>query len=81
MWKKIAIGLGGLIVLGVVGMALYIGPSNIIGMLRYDIREEGAYKVGDTAPDVELVTMDGDLIPLSTKFGARPTVLIFGSFT
>lgn len=81
MWKKIAIGAASVVLLAVVGMALYIGPSNIIGMIRYDIREEGAFKAGDIAPDVDLLTLDGELVSLTSKFGTRPTVLIFGSFT
>jgi hypothetical protein len=57
------------------------GPSNAWGMLRYDQREEGALKVGDAAPDVALVSLDGSPVRLHQRLGGRPTVLIFGSYT
>jgi hypothetical protein len=81
MWKKIAIATGALVLVAALGVVFYIGPSNIIGMIRYDIRAEGAYKVGDQAPDVELVTLDGASVALASRIGAKPLVLIFGSFT
>jgi hypothetical protein len=59
-----------------------IGPRNIIGMIRYDQREEGSLRVGDRAPEVELVALDGkSRSRLTQHFGARPVVLVFGSFT
>jgi hypothetical protein len=58
-----------------------MGPSNVWGMLRYDQREEGALKVGDPAPDVALVALDGSAVQLHQRLGAKPTVLIFGSYT
>jgi hypothetical protein len=73
-----------LLVLGVAAatfVVVKIGPRNIIGMLRYDQRRDGDLKVGDRAPEIQLVALDGKarqaLIPDRTK----PTVLIFGSFT
>lgn len=43
---------------------------------------EEAVKVGDLAPDFNLVTKDGkEHIRLSDSFGKRPVVLIFGSYT
>jgi hypothetical protein len=59
----------------------YIGPRNLAGMLRYDSRREGDYKVGDRAPDVGLLSVDGAPVHLQDRLGSRPTVLIFGSFT
>jgi len=61
--------------------AWQIGPRNIIGMLRYDQRREGTLKVGDMAPDVALLTLDGGEQRLAALIGQRPLVLIFGSFT
>lgn len=72
---------GGLAVIAGAVMVFMIGPRNVIGMLRYDSREEGRFKVGDRAPDVTLVALDGTSVRLAERFGARPTVLIFGSFT
>ena len=59
-----------------------IGPRNVIGMLRYDQRKEGALKVGDRAPDVSLLALDGKTpVRLQDSIGDRPLVLVFGSFT
>lgn len=58
------------------------GPSMLIGMLRYDERDEGTLQVGDVAPDVELVALDGvTRAGLLAERGDRPLVLVFGSFT
>lgn len=72
-----------------------IGPRNVIGMLRYDTRREGELKVGDRAPDVELIGLfsSGDQttgpaglseptpIKLRDQLRGRPLVLVLGSFT
>jgi hypothetical protein len=83
MWKKLLIGLGALIVLAAGGFTYMVGgPRNLMGMLRYDQREEGKLKVGDRAPDVGLIALDGSTpVRLSSELGGKPTVLIFGSFT
>ncbi|MEX0878665.1 MAG: hypothetical protein WEB59_15670 [Thermoanaerobaculia bacterium] len=82
-WKKIAIGVGALAVLALGAVTYMIGgPRNLIGMLRYDQREEGTLKVGDRAPDVTLLALDGATpVKLSDRIGGKPTVLVFGSFT
>jgi hypothetical protein len=79
------------IALGVVVVALAaggwfvyrIGPSNLWGMLRYDQREEGALQVGDAAPDVTLLALDGTTrVRLHERTGeGKPVVLVFGSYT
>ena len=81
--KRVLIGLAALVVLAVGGMTYMIGgPRNLIGMLRYDQRQEGRLKVGDRAPDVTLVALDGTTpVKLSSELGGKPTVLVFGSFT
>jgi hypothetical protein len=82
-WLKI----GGLAVLALVAaVVIYafvtIGPRNIIGMLRYDQRREGDLVVGDKAPDVALLALDGTTeARLSDHMGGKPLVLIFGSYT
>jgi hypothetical protein len=83
LWKKILIGIGVLAVLAVAGFTYMVGgPRNLIGMLRYDQREEGILKVGDRAPDVTLLALDGATpVRLSDRIGGKPTVLVFGSFT
>jgi hypothetical protein len=82
MLKKILLGLA-LLVLAVAGWFVYqIGPRNIIGIIRYDQRREGDYKVGDKAPDVVLKALDGvtDVRLLDARQG-KPLVLVFGSYT
>jgi len=81
--KRILLGLAALVVLAIGGMTYMIGgPRNLIGMLRYDQRQEGALKIGDRAPDVTLFALDGTTpVKLSSELGGKPTVLVFGSFT
>jgi hypothetical protein len=81
--KRILLGLAVVVVLALGGMTYMIGgPRNLIGMLRYDQRQEGALKVGDRAPDVTLYALDGRTpVRLSQELGGKPTVLVFGSFT
>jgi len=83
LWKKLLIGAGALVILAAGGFTWMVGgPRNVIGMLRYDQRQEGALKVGDRAPDVAMLALDGKTpVRLSDSFGGQPTVLIFGSFT
>ena len=80
--KKIGIGAGiAALSLGAAAVA-YIGPRNVVGMIRYDKREEGRLAVGDRAPDVALVALDGSTpVHLSERIGPRPLVLVFGSYT
>jgi hypothetical protein len=83
MLKKILVGLGILAALALGAMTYMVGgPRSLIGMLRYDQREEGALKVGDPAPEVALLALDGKTpVKLSERLGGKPTVLVFGSFT
>jgi hypothetical protein len=83
LWKKILLGLGALALLALGAMTYMIGgPRNLIGMLRYDQRQEGTLRVGDRAPDVTLVSLDGTTpVRLASQIGGKPTVLVFGSFT
>lgn len=80
--KKVIVAIAVLLVAAfAVGVGM-IGPRNVIGMLRYDQREDGRLKVGDTAPDVTLVALaEGRQEKLATRIGTKPLVLIFGSFT
>ncbi len=82
-----------LIVAGVVlaGLALLapsvmkmvrMGPRNYFGMLLYDQRREGDLEVGDPAPGFALTSLEGAApIRLAERVGAKPLVLVFGSFT
>jgi hypothetical protein len=73
----------GILVLTAVAIGIArIGPSNVIGMLRYDTRKEGTVRVGSTAPDVRLHGLKaGEMVRIAEHVGARPLVLVFGSFT
>jgi cytochrome oxidase Cu insertion factor (SCO1/SenC/PrrC family) len=54
------------------------------GFVRYnkwDRRVRGTLRVGDQAPDLELTRYDGSRLRLSSLWGKRPVVLIFGSCT
>ena len=80
--KRVLLGLLALILLAGAAFVVKMGPRNVIGMIRYDQREEGSLRVGDHAPDVTLLALDGSTqVPLSSKLGGRPSVIVFGSFT
>jgi len=71
-----------LIVIAIAAALILIGPRNLIGMLRYDQREEGTLTVGSQFRNVELVALDGATRQqLRNWIGEKPVVLIFGSFT
>lgn len=81
-WKRIALGSAlALLATAAVGLHFTIGWRNLIGMLRYDQRREGALKVGDAAPSATLERIDGTAFELREAIGQRPLVLIFGNFT
>ena len=49
---------------------------------KYDRRVEGRLRVGDPAPDLELVLYDGSPLRLSSLWGdGKPVFLVFGSCT
>jgi hypothetical protein len=58
-----------------------IGPRNLWGMVRYDQRREGDLRVGQPAPDVALVALDGSPARLRDRLAGKPLVLVFGSYT
>jgi hypothetical protein len=59
------------------------GPRNLVGFLRYGTqRTEGKLKVGDRAPNVSLVALDGKgSVRLAEQAAGKPLVLVFGSYT
>ena len=81
-WKKVALGILAVVVAVAAFFVWKIGPRNVIGMLRYDQREEGTLQVGHRAPDVSLVALDGKTrVPLAASIGDKPLILVFGSYT
>jgi hypothetical protein len=82
MLRIVGLALVLLVVAGVGFVLIRMGPRNVWGILRYDQRREGALKVGDRAPDVALIALDGaSRVRLAERIGGRPLVLTFGSFT
>jgi hypothetical protein len=81
-WKRVVLGLLAVVVAAAAFFVWKMGPRNVIGMLRYDQREEGTLLVGHRAPDVSLVALDGKTrVPLAASIGGKPLVLVFGSYT
>jgi hypothetical protein len=83
---KWALGVIAVLLVGAfVGLSIMAGsPRDAYGMVRYAFphMHRGNLKVGDDAPDVRLVALDGsDRFHLREKTGARPLVVIFGSYT
>ena len=80
--KKVLLVLAALVVVAASAFVVKVGPRNVIGMIRYDQRKEGDLKVGDRAPDAQLLGLDGtQRLSLIGDRNGRPLVLIFGSFT
>ena len=78
-------------VLGVLSVAAFAvlsflagSPKDAYGMVRYALphMHRGNLKVGSDAPDARLVALDGSTrFHIRERTGARPLVLVFGSFT
>jgi hypothetical protein len=83
--KWAATGLAGLfVVVFILLSAAAGGPQNVYGLVRYarPLMHRGDLRVGDRAPDVKLYALDGTTsVHLRDRLGARPLVLIFGSYT
>ena len=76
------LAVGILVFAAVAAGVVYIGPRNVVVIIRYDKRQEGKLKVGDRAPDVVLVGLDGQSnVRIADHIGGRPLVLVFGSYT
>ncbi len=83
--KWAAGGIGLLLVGAFVALSLLAGsPKGVYGMLRYALphMHRGTLQVGSDAPDARLVGLDGTShFHIRERTGARPLVLVFGSFT
>ena len=75
----------GVFVLVFAGLCFMAGsPRDVYGMVRYAFphMHRGKLHPGDDAPDVRLLALDGSsYFHLRERTGARPLVLIFGSYT
>jgi hypothetical protein len=83
MW--IGISLGTLVVITFIVLSVMAGsPRDALYMVRYALphMHRGNLKVGDSAPDARLLALNGtDRFHIRERTGAKPLVLIFGSFT
>ena len=82
-WSGIA--LGALVLAAFIGLSIMAGgPQNVYGLVRYALphMHRGTLRAGDDAPDARLVALDGvTRFHLRERVGARPLVLVFGSYT
>ena len=79
-------GVLAVLLLAAFGTLCYLAgsPKDAYGMVRYALphMHRGTLQVGSDAPDVRLVALDGiNHFHLRERTGARPLVLVFGSFT
>jgi hypothetical protein len=86
LFWKLTIGIVfGLLLAAFIGLSMMAGsPKDAYGMVRYAFphMHRGNLKVGDDSPDAQLVALDGaNHFHIRERTGARPLVLIFGSFT
>jgi hypothetical protein len=83
--KWTSIVFAGLVVAVYVGLSMMAGsPRDVYFMVRYAFphMHRGKLHPGDDAPDVRLLALDGsDHFHLRERTGARPLVVIFGSYT
>jgi peroxiredoxin len=84
-WHWLLISMAVLVLAVFVGLSFLTGgPRNVYGFLRYGLPNwhRGDLRVGDSAPDAQLVTLDGQTtLRLHDRIGRKPLVLVFGSFT
>ena len=83
MW--IVITLGALLLLAFIGLSVMAGgPKDALYMVRYALphMHRGNLKVGDTAPDARIFALNGtETFHIRERTGAKPLVVVFGSFT
>jgi hypothetical protein len=75
----------GVAVLAFAGLSFMAGsPRDVYGLVRYALphMHRGKLHPGDDAPDARLLALDGNTrFHLRERIGARPLVVIFGSYT
>ena len=82
-WVSVVVGL--LILAVVIGLSVMAGGlRGAYGMVRYALphMHRGTLRVGDYAPDASLLALDGSSrFQIRERTGARPLVIVFGSYT
>ena len=83
LWKKLVLAVLGAAALLAALFVWKVGPRNVYGLVRYGTqRRAGDLKLGQPAPDVSLVSLDGKTrVRLVDSTGGKPLVLVFGSYT
>jgi hypothetical protein len=83
-WKWTLGSILAILVLAFAGLSFMAGsPKDVYGMVRYAFphMHRGKLRPGDDAPDVRLLALDGsNHFHLRERTGARPLVVIFGSY-
>jgi len=83
MW--IGISLGALLLVAFVALSVMAGgPKDALYMVRYALpyMHRGKLKIGDTAPDAKVFAVAGnETFHIRERTGAKPLVIVFGSFT
>jgi hypothetical protein len=79
-------GILAVLLLAAFGTLCYVAgsPKDAYGMVRYALphMRRGTLRVGSDAPDARLLSLDGTgHFHIRERMGARPLVLVFGSFT
>ena len=81
----IGISLGALLIIAFVALSVMAGgPKDALYMVRYALphMHRGNLRVGDSAPDARIYALDGaETFHIRERTGAKPLVVIFGSFT
>jgi hypothetical protein len=84
-YKWLVVAVVGVLALGYGTLSYFMGgPRDAYGFLRYALPQwrDGDLKVGDRAPDARLVSLDGRAtFHIRDRIGAKPLVLVFGSYT
>jgi len=84
-WKWLLGGFGALLVAAFIFLSWMAGsPKDAYGMVRYAFphMHRGNLRVGDDAPDARILQLDGETrFHIRERTGARPLVLVFGSYT
>jgi len=83
--KWIGITVAVLIAAVVIGLLVMAGGiRGAYGMVRYALphMHRGTLRVGDSAPDASLLALDGSSrFHIRERAGAKPLVIVFGSYT
>ena len=85
IFNWVGISLGALLVIAFVALSVMAGgPKDALYMVRYALphMHRGNLKIGDSAPDARIYALDGtETFHIRERTGAKPLVVIFGSFT